>query len=42
MCHSKLGNAEELAYWRERMLPTDGEKRRRWATRVLKAFDRQG
>ena len=41
MCHAKLGDEDALAYWRARTLPTDPEARLRWATRVLKAFDRQ-
>ena len=42
MCYQKLGDADALQHWAERRLPTDNERRRRWADRAVKALDRQG
>ena len=40
MCYQKLGDADALAEWRERMLPNDPSARRRWADRAIRALDR--
>ena len=42
MCHKKLDNAAEFEEWMGRVLPSDPDRRRRWADRAIRALDRQG